>query len=238
MNGIKVCTPNKIFDDLSEFLSIYSKAYCLDNDKISGICYRQSDDIIERDILGSTNNEYRFFARKIAWKLGRIKWLECTNINNIKYYKDWARCENENPSLYGLEFNLKRYYDDLNFEKIRYFCDINDLNSALEHITNCKIVGIGQVYSLAVLFFASDGKYPLYDRYVREALDYIFGDKAGWPVKGESKEYLGANAFECYDKYVNRIERLMDALGKNKRNYIEFRDLDRALWIYGHGFMR
>ena len=68
------------------------------------------------------------------------------------------------------------------------------------------------------------------------ALKCIFSEDERFPKTGDSARLLNIDVIKIYDEYVEQIECLMKKLGKENSNYIEYRDLDRALWVYGHGF--
>lgn len=100
------------------------------------------------------------------------------------------------------------------------------------------INGLNSTYIITFLFFASKGKYPIYDKYVRIALDML-GEKPGTfddkykmiADKNTKKKY-----WEDYKRYRDDLERAAQKLGGVK--YLGYEDehriLDRALWVYGH----
>lgn len=93
------------------------------------------------------------------------------------------------------------------------------------------------MYSIAVLFFVSKGIYPIYDRFADTALRCIFSEEPKYPFVGDSKK-LGSFNIQSYylNEYQDKINILLKELNISKVNFIEYRDLDRALWVYGHGF--
>ena len=104
-----------------------------------------------------------------------------------------------------------------------------------------KIVGLGSVYLINLLFFLSHGKCPIYDRFAMASLRaYEEGlspveYKGKPPVKVPNLPDKNSKRFETICEngaYAEYIEKL-DALGVD---YKEDRRLDRALWVYGHAF--
>lgn len=96
--------------------------------------------------------------------------------------------------------------------------------------------GIGPVYAITMLYFITQGEYPIYDRFAKMALSAILK-----PAKpGELIQYT-----ELPDKsrktFLDIMKKEMDvyqeqiksAFGKR---YWENRNIDRALWAYGHLF--
>ncbi len=199
---------------LKEFVEKYSNAYSKNNPKIPGICYKQTNIKDEERILHTTLDLYDNFAEKMAWKIG---------------------CKKDNPQSYGKKINLKDFYHNLNISELQAMCENEDWNKVLSTILNRRVKGIGPVYSIAVLYFVSGGKYPIYDRFADIAVEYIF-TYTGYPKKGESKMLSSDNAIKRYKNYINRLEILLKQLGKENANYIDYRELDRALWVFGHGY--
>ena len=133
------------------------------------------------------------------------------------------------------KINLKDFYHNKNIPELQAMCENEDWNKVLSTIMSRRVKGIGPVYVIAVLYFVSGGKYPIYDRFADMALEYIFA-YIGYLKKGESKMLSSDNALERYKNYINRLEILLKQLGKENANYIEYRDLDRVLWVYGYGY--
>lgn len=104
--------------------------------------------------------------------------------------------------------------------------------------------GLGTVYCITLLYFISKGKYPIFDQFADKALDVISQNKEEFPsidsksykplpsdlpIKGEKLKQFK----ERYDEYCEKIEKLKSQLSVRYRNP-QNRDLDRALWVYGH----
>lgn len=97
---------------------------------------------------------------------------------------------------------------------------------------------IGPVYAITLLYFLSKGTYPIYDKFAHIAIKVI---EEELPFKSlvedkklEEEFSTGATdakkIFRRYqDKYVDRLHKVFG------RTY-NTRDIDRALWVYGHLF--
>lgn len=101
-----------------------------------------------------------------------------------------------------------------------------------------KIKGLGSVYAITVLYFLSGGKYPIYDRFAHTGADAIlnqnhteFGKRIVY--KGISNSKSGKTVFQSYkEKYADKFAEIKKIFGEN----VSDRDIDRALWAYGHLF--
>ena len=92
--------------------------------------------------------------------------------------------------------------------------------------------GIGAVYAVTLLFFMSKGKYPIYDKYAHMALDAIeTGKQPGDEIPYKELPTAPKSIMEKVDEYAARIKNIF---GKNA---LADRDVDRALWAYGHSFI-
>lgn len=99
--------------------------------------------------------------------------------------------------------------------------------------------GIGPVYAITILYFVTKGQYPIYDKFAHIALKVIDESfEYGSVITDQElrKEFnSGVNdidkLYSCYSKYY--INRLTSIFGGE---YITNRDIDRALWAYGHLF--
>ena len=94
---------------------------------------------------------------------------------------------------------------------------------------------------MTLLFFATKGNYPIFDRFAFAALCAINeGAKPdrNRPLVDYVKMSTANNvsgAAEIYEKYMKLLldKKLFDW---NNKNATEKRDIDRALWVYGHLF--
>ena len=85
------------------------------------------------------------------------------------------------------------------------------------------------MYLITVLYFKSNKKYPIYDYYAHRAVKALYLNKnpeeifvGAAPDKNEIGKVLA-----MYKEYVFLLEQVF--------GYSDIgRDLDRALWVYGH----
>ncbi|MBR6444064.1 MAG: hypothetical protein IKS63_01390, partial [Firmicutes bacterium] len=97
---------------------------------------------------------------------------------------------------------------------------------------------IGPVYIINAMFFVSGGKAPIYDAFAHKAVRSLVMDIApsevylgGNPDKNETK-----NVVLMYQEYMTLLKKVFSCTFKDKTQNDMFisRELDRALWVYGH----
>ena len=114
---------------------------------------------------------------------------------------------------------------------------------------------VGSVYLITLLYFLTKGRWPIYDQYAYIALKEIT-EEGKKPYTGEieykdqmpskNKKFLDemGNIVSGKNQYTDYIKMLMSfeeeyakekGIGHN-RSYVKSRDIDRALWAYGHCF--
>lgn len=118
--------------------------------------------------------------------------------------------------------------------------------------------GIGTVYLITFLYFITKGYEPIYDVFAMTALDAIYPDNLeesknlgsyihprNLPDKNtNSYEKLLSDDRSVYRIYKNKlfsrfVTDYINELGENikpEEKYSVCRDIDRALWVYGHLF--
>lgn len=92
------------------------------------------------------------------------------------------------------------------------------------------------MYIITLLYFISHGQYPIYDRFAWKAIQAICDDKKpGDVINALELPAKNTRAFDTvFDTYmIPYIEKLKSVFGAT---YQESRDVDRALWVYGHKF--
>lgn len=223
---------------IEEFIKYYSNIYYLDTEPLNGI--RKSSRFIENtidDLLKKGIKSEKDVINILAWKVGKIRHRESENIKCFVYTSDWKNAKQYNMKLYGKELHVRDFVNYIvsyikELEKMaeeQPQCVLNELNKKSPY-------GIGTVYMITLLYFISRGKYPIYDRFAMIAIDAITnGNKPDEFVKYKelpSKKEKGFSKLMSngMNNYICKIE---DVFGKEYQNS---RDIDRALWVYGHLF--
>ncbi len=103
----------------------------------------------------------------------------------------------------------------------------------------CGQDGIGPVYAITLLYFLTKGYYPIYDKFAHIAVkvicacekdarfDYLFDEK---DLNREIHLNSGQVLAEYKEHYVDRLRHIFHGRSETDR------DVDRALWAYGHLF--
>ena len=113
-------------------------------------------------------------------------------------------------------------HDDI----ISYISNDNPIE-AIKLIRNANVTGFGTTYAIAVLFFISKGKYPIYDKYACKAVKMICSKDYSKLIEPDinSKRFC-----DEYTQYTTTLNKWMNLLDQN--NCLQYRVLDRALWVY------
>ena len=171
----------------------------------------------------------------LAWKIGKIKHSE--SHDSFVYADDWKNAEQFRTYRYNRKFdiqtiseyianNITQLEKKAEYAPQQVLCELRDLH----------INGLGTVYIITLLYFISHGQYPIYDRFAWKAIQAICDDKKpGDVINASELPAKNTRAFDTvFDTYmIPYIEKLKSVFGAT---YQESRDVDRALWVYGHKF--
>lgn len=223
INKLYMIRPNgESIEDSEQFLDIYGCIYDYLNrdkaleDKIT--C------ILSRGLDGSDIDDVGAIIR---WKVGG------------RYWPDKKIVTYEYAPQDGIDVQKVREVIEKNSRKT----DADILRSMiLECADNKEIRHMGVVYTIAVVYFMTQGRFPIYDKYAHIALLTLTNGENGKLYSDERirpyspAEAAGEKRFEKYHDY--RI--LSDAVYKTFRirfdNAEDLRRVDKALWAYGHLF--
>ena len=233
-----------------EFVENFSKCYFISDryDDRFNLNTNKSSKYVEDEICNVLHNGVKntLDVKKIlAWKIGKIKHYDSKKAEEIIYAADWQGKDNLCAKRYGRKMDLTDLADYIcnNFEELRNTAVdkpqhvLNLLNDVLnEH----RIRGIGTVYLLALLFFISNGEYPIYDRFAVKAVNAIknknaIPEKKGFlpdPIELPYRNSAEFSSIMCtkMNDYINDLQSIFG------EEYKTNRDIDRALWVYGHAF--
>lgn len=223
--------------DRSEFIKKYGTSYYIDQPRYIprvGQSSQTVEDIID-SLLKNGIKEPLDVVHILAWKLGKIRHHESND--GFVYAKDWEKAEEFNITRYGRAFNIEYIsnYIANNIENLEVKSETNP-QGVLEELKDQNIDGIGTVYLLTLLYFISRGKYPIYDRFALAAVKAICDDKKPGEIitVPDLPDKKSRDFKNVFDKHmVPFMEKLEDAFGSL---YRENRNVDRALWVYGHAF--
>ncbi len=239
----------------NEFIQLYADSYYMDKGAVGQIAPNASGTrkIIEDTIDGILTNG---ISRKLdiihilAWKMS--KFVQAESQTKLVYAKDWEALQDLNDDDITEELCVERYGNSFEIGKIAVSLinALPELEQAAKESwqlllskLNEKLgsfYGLGPVYLITLMYFISRSVYPIYDQFAMMALLAInSGIKPGSKVeyKGlpsvvdliENDDHIyGYNRYiELLNKY---FEKELTKDGKPCRN------VDRALWVYGHYF--
>jgi len=225
-----------------EFLDYYEPYYFInDKPKLFKCKMRdlnQTSKFVEDNIENILKNglDLEDIILVIAWKLGMIdhyKSEECNWIiyrNNFSKYMIYKRYSEVrlSPMISYIKDNFKELSDLAGSEPYSLF----------KKICENKVKGFGSTYIINLVFFFTGGRMPIYDKFVKMAL-WAFENNLV-PDTGEVikvKEIPGLNYLpEDIDKAWNYYQDYIVDLKRVSNSDFITRKVDRALWVYGHGF--
>lgn len=222
-----------------EFIKMYSDSYFIGNDRVvprvnqnSRYAEEQIEDILENGIKTPID-----IVHILAWKIGKLKHSECDSKNKFVYSKDWKNAEDMEARLYKKDFEIKKFCDFV-MKHLSYMeqC-ISDKKpqDVLNKLKEGSVSGVGPVYMITMLYFISKKKYPIYDRFAFKAVEAIVNEtKPGTTIK--EKELPDKNSKKFKTIMENDMKDYIDNLKKVFGDEFNDRDVDRALWVYGHMF--
>ncbi len=228
------------------FIEAYSKSYYIGNERLvprtiqnSKVAEEKIEKLLEKEEGIKSNCDV---MNILAWKLGKIKHRETddreTNERKeIICHKGWENRKSCKVKRYGKDWDLTKFVEYIVENKSNLEAKAED--SPQEVLDKLKIVapnGIGTVYLITLLYFISKGKWPIYDRFAMMALNAI---KSG-AEPGATVDCLELPAKNS-DEFSNVMEILKEKYIKPLQEifgdeYTKKRDIDRALWVYGHCF--
>lgn len=230
---------------LEKFVNDYSKDYFLSGKGLVPGLSRSSEYVekVITDILDKGIKTEPDVARILAWKIGKIRHKESEDNKKFIYASDWVNAEQLSATRYSKPFPLDTIAHDITseitgLEKIAK----EDPQGLLNTINKPEYRGMGSVYLVTLLYFLSKAEYPIFDQFAMKALSAIKGNTA--PKVGE-KVGVEVEFIDLPDKQSKRFSNIME---NEMAIYIGMldeifgdkwktdRDIDRALWVYGHLF--
>ncbi|MFH1287225.1 MAG: hypothetical protein ABII25_00815 [bacterium] len=220
-------TNNQEITQTEEWINLFQPYYYLDG-PINGkrINRRnQGSRFVENEIekILKRNLQSNDLPLIIAWKIGAIN-------HQISEYQQTINYKNN----FDQNFQLQGRYGLINAGETVHYCQNNFEELILNNNTE-KIFDLlyrnrgannkfGLVYCLALLYFFTQGKWPIYDKYAHIALDAILLNRQ----PGELICYTQINSWRDYcEKYVDKIKNIFGVQNIP-------RNIDRSLWVYGH----
>ena len=227
-----------IIENLDEFVNFYNHCYYLKNSKFS-------EEQIEKILDRSHHLTEQDVMSILRWKFGRIDHKQTASSGNQVIYnaKDYIDSFNGILKAYS---TWDEYGREVNAEKIckyiarHYKCEntnYEDIYSTLADQPKEDTKNMGPVYLLTLVSFITRGLCPIYDRFALQAIEAI---KATAIKPGQSApigeliqdldKHNKSEIIRLYKEYIYSIKCVFGT------KYQYNRDVDRALWFYGHLF--
>lgn len=200
--------------------------------------------------------------RMLAWKLGKINHRECEKQNKDKeiaqefiFHNGWSNDNNE--SYYRMQLPNSSVIEGEDFNSLaKKVCDLHKSYYRKEigsegvweelvgFASDEKYNGLGTVYLVTLLYFITNKDKPIYDRFAMAALvvkeleekgilihnDAVIRGCSSLPSKKEAKGKKLLTEINQYKQYCALLKKHFPNDGWKGR------DVDRALWVYGHYF--
>lgn len=181
-----------------------------------------------------------FDKNALAWKAGKIEYIN----EELKTAKSFES-GNDYINGYGQRINKKEFstyrkylIDNDNKECVNEQITKNNWKEAYRIALEKSPRNIGPVYIINALFFLTGGKAPIYDVFAHKAVKALLLNIA------PSEVYLGGNpgkndvdnVIAMYNEYMLMLKMVFKDYFEQKKKSEMFisRELDRALWVYGH----
>lgn len=207
----------KIGED--EFVRFYSQVYYYLNRNLS--LEHRIDCILESDALTRRN-----LIDILRWKVGATAFDYTSEV----VANQWG------------SINVGKIMDQFGFDCAETQFPKEKLWKGSPQETLCflrEADDIGPVYAITLLYFLSKGDYPIYDKFAHIAIKVIcegkdFGQLVSKKELNEEIHLNSAKTANIFDEYQKKyVERIKSVF---QDRYKANRDIDRALWVYGHLF--
>lgn len=200
------------FDSEEAFAGFYEQVYWYENGDV--LLERRMDEILSKAEIGLSD-----YAQVLKWKTGG-EYDDSLNVVTHQY---------GNIAI--------SQFEGLCGEK----ADVIEDEARLFHAL-CQRECIGFVYAITLMHFISNGRFPIYDRFVHFALMAAQeGFRPGENIKDSRLLSPQVNDLEsarfalaCYESEFASL--LIGSVDKRLFRQEYSRSLDRALWAYGHLF--
>ena len=242
-------------ESVFEFIRLYADSYYIDKGTVGQIAPNASgtrkliEDRID-DILVNGIKSKLDVIHILAWKMA--KFVQSESKEKLVYAEDWKTLQDLCEDDITTELCVERYGNSFEIGKIAVFLMnaqpkleqaaqdswrvlLKELNSTLGNF-----YGLGPVYLITLMYFISRGNYPIYDQFAMMALKAIdAGIKPGSKVEYKGLQSVvdlidNDDPIFGYQHYIDLLNQFFkEELIKDGK---PCRDVDRALWVYGHYF--
>lgn len=251
----------KPFETIKDFLDYYNDCYYI---QTSQWVEKQIDELLKKDHLTELDlfNILAWKTNRLNHKKSEFTKSFVYTESTDKDSKGWSFDEKSETAIAVTRRTIDDLYPFLKF--ISKGLDTGkESDELLKELKGKSPDFIGTVYLITFLYFITCGEEPIYDVFAMAALDAIYPDepkteslKLGSYVKMRELPPKNDNAFQNllnikktgrnkskYIIYKEKLNRFMEEINEERKEngeepikYNEYRDIDRALWGYGHLF--
>ena len=204
-------------------------------------------------------NDGIYDAEAFAWKAGRAKWKNDGFEYETGMKEKWVNGNGnpiklkKNSGSFTLEDFKNHVNESANNYKLKYEKG-KDIKVFYEKVAKAyNLYNFGTVNIINVMFFLSEGAIPIYDYFAHVAVKALLMNKNPKEIfvpgaPGKKDHPRGKEGFNKKEYYlaVNLLEEYMWMLKKvfpknikeNGKNMYISRELDQALWVYGHAYKK
>lgn len=212
-----------------DFIDKWEKEYfsCAESGIIKNKTEKSFEEEIERILEKETEYTKEEIATFMGWKMGypsRISILEAKKNDkwNNGYGKRIDGLNGYIDYVYANQFEIRSCLEAYSRDGVKNALGILVASGSVPS-------NIGTVSIINIMYFISRREIPIYDKYAHIALEALLFNKMPWEIRVDnppSKEQTDAIG-DLMDKYVDCLKQLF---GSHKIT----RNLERALWVYGH----
>lgn len=162
----------------------------------------------------------------IAWKIGAINHRESESQHKIVYRQNFEETLRFAAPFPNVNTEQIIEYCTNNFDRLKTMAQNNQIEQLFQELYDNSGQGIGPINCISLIYFFSQGEWPICDRFAYTAAKAILNDSQ----PGQNVAYGEINHYNRYNNhYVEKITKIF-----NDRKIS--RKIDRSLWAYGHFF--
>lgn len=232
----------------STFIECYEPFYydCSDEEKRKNLglpSLNTTSEEIESYIVEDKLSKGLYDIDSFAWKNGMIKCIKNQKAIYAEEFSEttYKNCYKRNVDKEDLDEYIHKHRNQDEFVDLLNALHKEGINTCLKEIKNSYkfynpvIANFGPVNILNAIFFKSRGKLPIYDLFAHKAVKALHYEFSPDQV------YIGANpatndadnVAAMYYEYIYLLKKVFpDNIDED--NMFITRNLDRALWVYGH----